>query len=73
MVFGSGGFFDDSASNPFAILGNSRNGLGDHWHIAAGTEKNHQNLPAVVYRAKPLGPIVGISRTSQCEIKSKSA
>jgi hypothetical protein len=23
-----------------AILGNSRNGLGDRWHIADGTEKN---------------------------------
>jgi hypothetical protein len=31
--------------------------LGDRGHIAAGTEKNRQNLPAVAYRyrAKPLG------------------
>jgi hypothetical protein len=54
-----------SASNPLAILGTLRNGLGDRWHIAAGTEKTRQNLPAVAYRAKPLGPTVGIWRTSQ--------
>jgi hypothetical protein len=28
-------------------------------------KKSHQNLPAVAYRGKPLGPTVGISRTSQ--------
>jgi hypothetical protein len=40
MVFGSGGFCYDSASNPLAILGTSHNGLGDRWHIVDGTEKN---------------------------------
>jgi hypothetical protein len=38
-VFGSGGFCNNSTSNPLAILGTSRKGLGDHWHITAGTEK----------------------------------
>jgi hypothetical protein len=51
------------ASNPLAILGNSRNSLGDRWHIADGTEKNH--LVAVAYRAKLLGPTIGISWTEQ--------
>jgi hypothetical protein len=27
-----------------AILGNSRNGLGDRWHIAAGTEKKSAKI-----------------------------
>jgi hypothetical protein len=39
--------------------------LGDRWHITDGTEKNRQNLLALAYRAKPLGPTVGISRTAQ--------
>jgi hypothetical protein len=50
----------DLASNPLTILGTLRIGLGDRWHIADGTEKTRQNLPAVVYRAKPLGATVGI-------------
>jgi hypothetical protein len=28
-----------ATTNPLAILGTLRNGLGDRWHIAAGTEK----------------------------------
>jgi hypothetical protein len=48
-----------------AILRTSRNGLGDRWHIADSTEKIRQNLPAVAYRGKPLGPTVGKSRMSQ--------
>jgi hypothetical protein len=28
------------ASNHLAILGTSRNGLGNHWHMADATEKN---------------------------------
>jgi hypothetical protein len=38
-----------------SILGTLCNGFGDHWHIVAGTKKIHQNLPALAYRAKPLG------------------
>jgi hypothetical protein len=31
-------------------------------------KKIRQNLPAVAYCGKPLGPTVGISRTSQCDM-----
>jgi hypothetical protein len=55
-----------------AIFGTSRNGLGDRWHIAAGTEKNRQNLPAVAYRAKPLGLTVGILQTTQRDMPTIS-
>jgi hypothetical protein len=38
-----------------AILGTLRNGLGDYWHIAAGTEeKPTKNLSDVAYWAMPL-------------------
>jgi hypothetical protein len=40
------------------------NGLGNRWHISDGTEKTRQNLPAVAYLGKPLGPTIGISRTA---------
>jgi hypothetical protein len=63
-VFGSSGFCYDSASNPLAILGTSRNGLGDRWHIVDGSEKNRQNLPAVANWAKPLGPTSAICQRS---------
>jgi hypothetical protein len=42
--------------------------LGDRWHIADGTEKTRQNLPAVAYRGKPLGLTVGILWTAQREM-----
>jgi hypothetical protein len=60
-----GGFCYDSASNPLAILGTSRNGLGDVGIPRPAHKKARQNLPVVAYRAKPLGPTVGISRTAQ--------
>jgi hypothetical protein len=44
-----------------AILGTSRNGLGDRWHIAAGIEKTPPNSAGCAYRAKPLG-------ISRCDI-----
>jgi hypothetical protein len=48
-----------------AILGNSRNGLGDRWHIADGTEKNPPKSAGCGISAKPLGLTVGISRTAK--------
>jgi hypothetical protein len=48
-----------------AILGISCNGLGDHWHIAAGIEKKiRQILLAVTYRAK----LLGILRCDACDM-----
>jgi hypothetical protein len=48
-----------------AILGTSRNGLGDRWHIAAGMVKKTAKICRLWHiRQSPLPP-VGISRTSQ--------
>jgi hypothetical protein len=40
----SGGFCYDSANNPLASVGNSRNGWGDRWHIAAVTARYANGL-----------------------------
>jgi hypothetical protein len=48
-------------------FGDSGSGLGDRCHIADG-KKKRQNLPAVAYRAKPLGQTIGISRTAQSDM-----
>jgi hypothetical protein len=55
-----------------AILGTSRNGLGDRWYIATAQKKTHHYLPAVAFRAKPHGPTVGKSRTSQRDMPTVS-
>jgi hypothetical protein len=63
--------FYDLASNPWVILGTSRNGLGDRWHIAGSTEKNSANLPALAYR--PNHCVKCYSRQIRCRVIAKSA